>query len=900
MRRITNFIKKHISFNQDLGLQILALYVLLVGIVVLAAGLFARFANQRLEADIKASDQAIARSIAQETEIRLSNAMEAVESLSKYPAVIEADTRSMEKLFKNIITARPDINLVYRLDPRGFMLFHYPTGPGSTVGNDFSFRDYFQLARLTTRPLISKGRRSPTTEQPVATAVMPIWDNRGNFLGVVATNIRLEFLSQTLKKITSEYQEEENFQVMIVDSLGQIIAHPDSDMLLVGARGSQPEVTDSVLLGRSGNLIGEDEAGQETLYSHVPVPIAGWGVIVSRPTARAFSTPRTFTRGVMVALGIFIIAGILFWTILSRQVIRPLESLASYSQTISQKLDITRQQQSVLDRLLKRRDQVGHLTRSLISMEESIQARVKELSTLLQTSGSVVSTLDSQTVLDRILNQVERLLDVNKSAIIALNEKHGVFRAQASRGLSKRYTDHITIDPSEPLSLTMRAIRTGEPIQISDTETDSTFSALRPRARSEGYRSVLAVPLKTTHAPPSALLVYKPEPHTFTKSEINLLSNFANHAAMAIENATLFANSDMLLNEQTRRLEALIQSMNDGLILEDPEGQIVYANRRVSELAGLPPEIIASMSVSEIIDHLVNKSSDPETNKEEVKVALEDPESKSAEISIPHNGRTCWLRLHVFDVTDSEGISIGRGQLIHDITSDRELDRMKSSLISTVSHELRTPLASIKGYATTLLAEDVQWDDLSQSEFLKIISDETDRLSDLVSDLLDLSRIESGSLVVAQDTCDLKELIFRSANRAQPKPGNRLEVYLDPDLPPIYADSQRIESVLRNLIENATKYAGPTSPITVSGSIDGDVVIIRVEDEGPGIPPGHSDRIFESFYRVEDGLNRTASGAGLGLAICRGFIQAHGGNIWVEPRATGTCIAFSLPLNDQN
>ncbi len=224
---------------------------------------------------------------------------------------------------------------------------------------------------------------------------------------------------------------------------------------------------------------------------------------------------------------------------------------------------------------------------------------------------------------------------------------------------------------------------------------------------------------------------------------------------------------------------------------------------------------------------------------------------------------------------------------------------MKSSLISTVSHELRTPLASIKGYATTLLAEDVRWDDRSQFEFLKIISNETDRLSDLVSDLLDLSRIESGSLVVARNTCDLKELISRAAKRADPKPDGRLEVFLDPNLPPLYADSQRIESVLRNLIENAAKYAGPTSPIRVSGSLNKDAVIIRVEDEGPGIPPDRSDRVFESFYRVEDGLTRTASGAGLGLAICQGFIQAHGGEIWVEPRATGACIAFSLPLNEQ-
>jgi len=727
---------------------------------------------------------------------------------------------------------------------------------------------------------------------------MPIWDTRGRFLGLVATNIRLESLSQTLQRITAEYQVEENFQVIIVDSSGQIIAHPDPEQLLVQVGDDQPEVTESVLLGRSGNLIGQTRDGQETLFSYVPVKIGGWGVIVSRPTARAFSTPRTFTRGVFVALAVFVSVGIFFWIILARQVILPLEKLDSYSQSIRQKEKISERQKQTLEKLSNRRDQVGHLTRSIVGMEQAIQARLNELSTLLETSGAVVSTLDLQAVLNRILEQVERLMGVNKSAIIALDEKHGVFRAQASRGLSQRYTNHLTIDPDEPQSISMRAIRTGESIQISDTEMDATFSALRPRAKSEGYRSLLAVPLKTTHAPPSALLVYRPDPHVFTKREITLLSNFANHAAMAIENATLYARSDMRLQEQTRRLEALVQSMNDGLILEDWNGNVVYANRRVSDITGLPLEEIGDAPVKVIIDNLIEKASDPKEGRSAVRAAFESRGQRSAEISIPQQNRTCWFRLHVFDVTDNNGVPIGRGLLIHDITSDRELDRMKSSLVSTVSHELRTPLASIKGYASTLLADDVIWDEQSQREFLKIISEETDRLSDLVTDLLDLSKIEVGSLTVSRNECDLEEMINRAASRAHPKPGNRLEIILDSEIPILYADPQRIESVLRNLIENAVKYAGPDSPIRIHGDLRGETVIVKVEDEGPGIPPGQSKNIFESFYRVENGLTRTASGAGLGLAICQGFIQAHGGRIWIESRNKGACVAFSLPIGN--
>ena len=245
---------------------------------------------------------------------------------------------------------------------------------------------------------------------------------------------------------------------------------------------------------------------------------------------------------------------------------------------------------------------------------------------------------------------------------------------------------------------------------------------------------------------------------------------------------------------------------------------------------------------------------------------------------------------------DSDVMPIGSGIILHDITQVREVDRMKSSLISTVSHELRTPLAAIKGYATTLLADDVHWDAVTQHEFLSIISNETDRLSDLVNDLLDMSRIDAGNLTVSKVACNLEELIYRAAQRAHPQPEDRLQVSIPPDLPLVYADPQRIEVVLRNLIENAAKYAGERSPIYITANVQAGNLVVRVDDEGPGIPAEESERIFDSFYQLENGLDRKSTGAGLGLAICRGFVNAHGGKIWVEPSVRGACISFSLPL----
>jgi PAS domain S-box-containing protein len=884
------------SVRRDLGLQLLALYLLFVGPVVLATLAFDRLASERMEADVKASDLAVARAIAQETNTLMESALQAIRQLATYPAVIEADSQKMEELFRVTMGARPDINLVYRLDAEGIMLYHYPTGPGSTLGWDFSVRNYYQRARNTHNPLLSEGRISPTTEQPVATAVMPIWSQDGSFLGLVGTNIKLQSLSHTLAAIASEHRTDDTFEIDILDSAGQVIANPSPRLLLSKDNGKPSEVTQAVLTGQSGSLIQSLPGGEEVLFSYVPIPSAGWGVIVSRPTAVAFATPRATHRAAQLTVIVFIVVGLIFWFALSRQVIRPLERLAALSQTIGMETPGGTDQELALEKLATRSDQIGHLLRSLRRMERAIQARLKELSTLLETSASVVSTLDSQTVLDRILEQVERLMDIHMCAIVALDERNEVFRAQASRGLSKRYTDHLTISPSEPQSVTLRAIRTGNAIQVSDTEQDPSFAASRPRARSEGYRSLLAVPLKTQHAPPSALLVYRPDPHVFSEREINLLTSFANHAAMAIENATLYAHSDMRLTEQTRRLEALIQSMQDGLILEDLQGRVLYANRRIGELVGLPHEEIIGNPVQRVMDRLLSRSIEEEKSRAAVDQVLEGQGNRRVEIALETPREVRYLRLQVFDVTDPNGTPLGRGQIMRDITQNREIDRMKSSLISTVSHELRTPLAAIKGYASTLLAEDVQWDPATQREFLDIISNESDRLSALVDDLLDMSRIEAGNLIVTREECNLEELVYRAARRSNPPPGERLQVNIPHNLPACFVDPQRIEVVLRNLLENAAKYAGDHSPICISASLNAGAVVVRVEDQGPGIPAKESQRIFESFYRVESGLTRSAAGAGLGLAISQGFVRAHGGEIWIEPRSKGTCVVFSLPL----
>ena len=890
---------KKSPIRSDLGLRFLVLYLLFLGPVLLVALFASQQTSRQIEKDAKSTDLTLAQAIAQETEITLGNALEAVYQLGTYSEVLDYDIPKLDALFKNVLSSRPDTNLIYRLDQTGEMIFHYPTGPGSTLGVDFSFRPYFIRAKKTTEPLISAGRESPTTKQAVATAVMPLWSEVGEFMGVVATNIKLEALSQSLIKIAGEQQPNSEFQTTIIDSNQNIVAHADPEKLLQPISSYHSTDLENTLksLEGSGNLIAEDSSGEKILYSYAEIPCAGWSVLVHRPTRIAFSTSVKLNRGLTGILIIYIFIGIIFWLALSSQVLRPLERLAVFSHAVASKYKGDKDTPASLDELANRPDQIGHLTHSLTRMEATIQARLNELSTLLETSASVVSTLDPSLVLDRILQQVERLLKADKSAIVALDENRGLFRAQATHGLSKQYSDQLIIIPDEPQSITLQAIRRSEPLQISDTEIDPAFIAYRDRARSEGYRSLLVIPFKTQHTSPSALLIYRADPHYFTEREINLLTSFANHAAMAINNAALFSRSDTQLHEQTGRLEALIQSLESGLILQNLDGEILYANRRIGDYCEMPEYEIIGSRTRDILQKLCKKTHSPSSCFNDILLAIDNKDITPPEFTLVHQDLDVYLRCHTFAVTDEANKPIGYGLLMHDVTADRKLDKMKSNLMSTVSHELRTPLAAIKGYTSTLLADDVNWDKKSQKEFLTTISKETDRLTMLVKDLLDLNRIEAGSLHVKYQLCDLESMINQAAKSAHPAPGEKLKVHFIDEIPQFYADRRQIEVVLRNLVENASKYSSNAGPILITAAIEGKCLIVSVNDHGPGIPPEHQSLIFDSFYRIDNSLSRTTSGSGLGLAISKGFIEAHDGKIWVEDSDNGANVSFSIPIS---
>ncbi len=232
--------------------------------------------------------------------------------------------------------------------------------------------------------------------------------------------------------------------------------------------------------------------------------------------------------------------------------------------------------------------------------------------------------------------------------------------------------------------------------------------------------------------------------------------------------------------------------------------------------------------------------------------------------------------------------------------ASNEAERARIQALAVIAHELRLPLTSIRGFATSLLAEDVAWDADSQRDFLTIIDLEAQRLAEMIEGLLDFSQLEAGTLRIHPRRRRLPSIFLMAMPQLRSVTTRHdLHVEIPHSLPPVHADAKRIVQVLTNLVENAAKYSPQGKPIRVYAGRNGNEIEICIEDRGPGIPAEDRERLFEPFTRAEKSARpRRPTGAGLGLAICKGIVEAHGGRIWIsDADAGGACICFTLPID---
>ena len=519
------------------------------------------------------------------------------------------------------------------------------------------------------------------------------------------------------------------------------------------------------------------------------------------------------------------------------------------------------------------------------------RTRSAELAALTNIAAQVNCTQDLDEILSGALRTTLEVIGEESGEIFLLDDETGDLLLYTHQGVSEAFVEAESEVGSEEC-ICGHALQAGRISTIIDMAAHPARS--RTACLREGFSSCIRLPLLARGETLGLMGIQSRSSRQFNPEDEELLTAIGNQIGIAIANAQLIEDAE----RRRATLDGVMKSLVDGLILVDRRGRIAYVNPYAEEILGMPNSALAGQDVETMARGIAELVEQPERTLESFRAAVADPQSTPIVefgLSAPV---TRALQARFFPIRDTGGGSLGLGLLLRDITREKELDEMKSQLLSTVSHELRTPLASIKGFATTLLRDDIEWDPESRHEFLSIIDEESDRLTELISNLLDMSRIEAGTLRVEPEPTDLEPIIRETADQFQMMShAHEIRLNLPRVLPPVMVDPRRARQVLRNLLENAVKYSPEGGPITISAQVADGRVQTSVADRGIGIEPKQLEHIFDRFYQVDSASTRQVGGSGLGLSICKAIIEVHGGEIWVESQAGyGSTFHFTLPL----
>jgi len=504
--------------------------------------------------------------------------------------------------------------------------------------------------------------------------------------------------------------------------------------------------------------------------------------------------------------------------------------------------------------------------------------RVRQRDYLLEISRLLTQELDLEKLLARILRVSIEML-AGQAGLIALKQPDG-WRVSAVHGIAPAFLSYLT-----PL------LAEGVVSELDVRELNRMLKELTYTA-SMGLLNGTGLPLAAHGKVIGVIFIFRNYADLFTPNDRVLLQSFADQAAIAVFNAQLYGQ----VSYEKQRLDALLDSAADGILILNADLEVERCNAAFEKLYGLTREEIVGKKHGEII----RWEKEPQGRTLEESVADGWPLTPNATLYVEgdiERPQPTHLPVGITyaPLLSSENKLRNVFVSVRDITHFRTADEIKATFISIVSHELRTPVTLIKGYASTLRRDDAKWDKATISDSLAVIEEEADRLSKMIDDLLDASRLQAGGLSLNQADVAIPSLGRRVVARfASQSPKHHLVTDFPEKFPVIIGDETRIEQVIANLVSNALKYA-PKGEIKISGTARPEQVIICVSDEGSGIEAKDLPHIFDRFYRSTNAVKQT-KGAGLGLYLARAIVEAHGGRIWADAGATtGARICFSLP-----
>ena len=384
----------------------------------------------------------------------------------------------------------------------------------------------------------------------------------------------------------------------------------------------------------------------------------------------------------------------------------------------------------------------------------------------------------------------------------------------------------------------------------------------------------------------AVLAVYRPA--ELSAPERTLLEALGAQVRVRLVNLGLFAE----VEEQRTQVSDIIAHTSHGIFVVSPDGVIRSWNPAMERITGSPAEIAVGRTWGDLfgVDH---RPALPEGG------APGDQHDPDGDVLLVRpDGGERWIRHSRSAIRNQDGSLKAEVVVARDITAELESERLKADFVATVSHELRTPLTPLKGFLATLIAGTGEDDPATRREFYGIMANQTERLERLITDLLEVSRIESGRVPVDTRRVDLTALVREHVEDfARQQPDRAIHLRFPGSAVVVSADPFRVGQVVANLLSNALKYSDTVSPVEVTVALAGsEQAIVSVRDEGEGIPQAEQERVFERFHRVEGHMTRRTGGTGLGLYIAKRLVEAMHGRLWVvSSPGNGSTFSFSLP-----
>ena len=520
------------------------------------------------------------------------------------------------------------------------------------------------------------------------------------------------------------------------------------------------------------------------------------------------------------------------------------------------------------------------------------------LSRLSQASLRINESLDFDTVLQGVLDSACSLTGARYGVITLLDES-GQIQDFVTSGLTAQERQRF-VELPEGLKLFEHLSRITEPLRLRDFHSHTRALGLpefRPPMAVSPVLTFLAAPIRRLGESVGAFYVGEKDVE-FTPEDEETLVMFASQAALVIANARRHREEQRARTD----LETLVNTTPVGVLVFDAKtGGLTSINREARRIVN---DLCApGGSAEQLLDALTFRRADGrEVSLEEFPLAqaLSTGETVRAEeivIEVPDGGSVTTL-VNATPIRSQEGEVVSVVVTLQDMTPLEELERLRAEFLGMVSHELRTPLTSIKGSAATLTEAASDLDPAEMLQFFRIIGEQADYMRDLIGDLLDVARIETGELSVAPAPADVATLVDEARSRFQSGGGrSNLVIDLSPELPLVMADGRRIVQVLNNLLSNAARNSHEMSAIGVTAVREGYHVAVSVTDEGRGIAAERLPHLFRKFSRLEgEERGRDIAGSGLGLAICKGIAEAHGGRIWAESDGLGLGARFTFTI----